>query len=305
MIPEKLQPLFEEVQKRYTMPIEVVIDGPASGVLTHAQSHQELLANDHLQITVSDTTNVDYTLSHELLHMRFTAAGFPPLQFHLASGDPDVDQQFFAVATALYDAALHGQIKAWQQKLGLWDEAVEKQLTDGYVQTLGLDASGLSVFRTLTALDACVMIGTFGDWTSAAPEEAEAAQQLYMLLQDKPLGTPFAFRRAVVKLWRQFDNVLTQHGYQATLNDEFATLPPVLSERQLRLAVNQTYEIRHSAMRDRTTKHRAYVAQAKGDGQNAFVLPLQSESPEAFQDLYRRPLKEVLDQYQLDYTIRE
>ncbi|WP_125705950.1 hypothetical protein [Lacticaseibacillus daqingensis] len=306
-MPETLQPLLTAVQAHYSMPIEVVIDGPASGVLTHEQSHQELLANGHLQLTVSDTTDVAYTLSHELLHMQLTTAGYPPLQFHLATGEPQVDQQFFAVATALYDAALHGQIRAWQVAHGLFTPAVEKALAAGFTQKLkGDDATQLSVFRTLTALDAYVMFdGRAGDWLADVPDEATAAADLYGVLAAKPIDSPFAFRRTVIKLWRAFDQTLTRHGYQETGNAEFATLPPVLSERQLRLALNQTFEVRHSALRDRTTRQRAYVAQGKGDGQNAFVLPLPASfSPEAFQKLYQTPLSDILARYELDYTVR-
>ncbi|WP_218841888.1 hypothetical protein [Lacticaseibacillus absianus] len=307
MIPEMLDPLLADVQAHYAMPIEVAVSGPASGRLTHEQSHQELLGNNHLQVSVTDTTAVAYTLSHELLHMQLTTAGYPPLQFHLTTGQPQVDQQFFAVATALYDAALHGQIRAWQVAHGLFTPAVTQALAAGFAEKLsGDDDTALSVFRILTALDAYVMFdGRAGDWLAAVPDEAAVAADLYGLLVDKPIDSPFAFRRAVVKLWRAFDVTLTRHGFQETGNAEFATLPPVLSARQLRLALNQTFELRHSEMRNRNTRQRAYVAQGKGDGQNAFVLPLtQALSPAAFQTLYQTPLQDVLQRYDLDYTLR-
>ena len=107
-------------------------------------------------------------------------------------------------------------------------------------------------------------------------------------------------------LFSRFDTLIEQLGYQPTNDQEFATLSPVLSKRQLRLTLDQVYLIKHSGYRDRETKQPAYVAMGRSDDQNAFVLPLSENAttPEAFQQLYQQPLNDVLAQYQLDYTIR-
>ncbi|MFD1393091.1 hypothetical protein ACFQ3L_05720 [Lacticaseibacillus jixianensis] len=307
---EEISILLDEVKQHYTMPVDVVIDGPASGVLTHTQSTQKLLPNGHLELRISDTTNVDYTLSHELLHMKLVTDGFPPLQYRLATGEPQVDQQFFAVGTALYNAALHLPIRAAQAKLGVLTPAVEKQLAAGVTAVLPkTPRPDQLVYCVMTLLDALVAFeggskGQLKYWGANYADALPLAQQLYTTLMAKPCTRPFDFRRMVVRLWWQFDQILQKHGFQATANAEFATLPPILSERQLRLALNQTFEVLHSEMIDRTTKKRAYVALGKGDGQNAFVLPLANLSAEGFQQLYQTPLKTVLLQYKVDYAIR-
>lgn len=308
---EQTQLLLDDVKKHYTMPVDVVIDGPTSGVLTHTQSAQKLLANGHLELKVSDTTNVDYTLSHELLHMKLVTTGFPPLQYRLATGDPDVDQQFFAVGTSLYDSVMHVQIRAEQAKMGILTAETMKQLGAGVTASLPEDPRpDQLVYCVMTLLDALVMFeggskGQLNYWKVNYPDALPLAQDLYATLMSKSVATPFDFRRMVVRIWRQFDQILQKHGFQETANGEFATLPPILSERQLRLTLSQTYEILHSEMTDRATKKRAYVAMGKGDQQNAFVLPLADLSSEGFQQLYQTPLKTVLLQYQVDYAIRD
>ncbi|MFD1439813.1 hypothetical protein [Lacticaseibacillus hegangensis] len=308
---EQVKLLLDDVKQHYTMPVDVVIDGPASGVLTHTQSSQKLLANGHLELKVADTTNVDYTLSHELLHMKLVTAGFSPLQYRLATGDPDVDQQFFAVGTSLYDSVMHVQIRAEQAKMGLLTGETMKQLGAGVTASLPADPRpDQLVYCIMTLLDALVMFEGGSKpqlkyWQVNYPDALPLAQELYATITSKGTATPFDFRRMVVRIWRQFDQILQKHGFQETANAEFATLPPILSERQLRLNLNQTYEILHSEMTDRATKKRAYVAMGKGDQQNAFVLPLAALSSEGFQQLYQTPLKTVLLQYQVDYAIRD
>ncbi|WP_338216533.1 hypothetical protein [Lacticaseibacillus salsurivasis] len=310
---ETITKLLEAVKSNYATPIEVVVEGEASGQLNHSQSAQKLLANGHLEVRVTDTTAPDYTLSHELMHMLLITTGFPQLQYHLASGEPALDQQFFAVSMALYDAALHDLIRQWQAEHGVLTAEVMTALAAGVEAVLpAVDElnDGLLVYCTMTLLDALVMFegGSKAQqkhWSHDYPQAMTLAQSLYATITSKKHATPFDFRRLVVRLWRQFDEMLPHAGFQPTVNAEFATLPPVLSERQLRLAVNQTYELLHSEMRDLETKKRAYVAMGKGDGQNAFVLPVGDLSPEGFQQLYQAPLKTILNQYDIDYAIRD
>lgn len=76
---ENVQVLLDEVKQHYDHPLEVVIQGEASGVLTHDQSHQRLKKDGTLEVVVTDTTNADYTLSHELLHLLYQMKGYSQL----------------------------------------------------------------------------------------------------------------------------------------------------------------------------------------------------------------------------------
>ena len=125
---ENVQVLLDEVKQHYDHPLEVVIQGEASGVLTHDQSHQRLKKDGTLEVVVTDTTNADYTLSHELLHLLYQMKGYSQLQFHLLSGDPQVDDQLYATSTALYNAAVHMLVVAWQREHGLITDAVVAQV---------------------------------------------------------------------------------------------------------------------------------------------------------------------------------
>ena len=309
-----VQAIIDDVQSHYAHSLSIVVEGPASGQLEHEQSQQEVLPDGTLQIRVTDTTNVEYTLSHELLHLLLQMKGFPQLQYHLLTGHPDLDDQLYATSTSLYNVAAHALIVAWQRENNVIDETVESQVLAAFNTTVPAetpDTENLIIFRILSLVDILSFFnGGSADqqvvWQSAYPHAYPYAQQLYTQMMAKTPDTPFTFRRAVVQLFAQFDEILNQLGYEPTTNPEFATIPPVLSERQLRLTLNQVFELKHSDYRDRTTKERAYVALGSSDHQNAFVLPLKGKdaTPEAFQLLYQRPLHDILDQYQIDYTLR-
>jgi len=306
---ENVQVLLDEVKQHYDHPLEVVIQGEASGVLTHDQSHQRLKKDGTLEVVVTDTTNADYTLSHELLHLLYQMKGYPQLQFHLLSGDPQVDDQLYATSTALYNAAMHMLVVAWQREHGLITDAVVAQVLAGFKQNVPAEADDqLVIYRILSLLD---LLGFLdgklpADLAAAYPQALPDCQELFQLINEQKLDSPFGLRRAIVHLFSRFDALIEQLGYQPTNDQEFATLSPVLSKRQLRLTLDQVYLIKHSGYRDRDTKQPAYVAMGRSDDQNAFVLPLSENAttPEAFQQLYQQPLNDVLAQYQLDYTIR-
>ena len=306
---ENVQVLLDEVKQHYDHPLEVVIQGEASGVLTHDQSHQRLKKDGTLEVVVTDTTNADYTLSHELLHLLYQMKGYSQLQFHLLSGDPQVDDQLYATSTALYNAAMHMLVVAWQREHGLITDAVVAQVLAGFKQNVPAEADDqLVIYRILSLLD---LLGFLdgklpADLAAAYPQALPYAQELFQLINEQKLDSPFGLRRAIVHLFSRFDALIEQLGYKPTNDQEFATLSPVLSKRQLRLTLDQVYLIKHSGYRDRDTKQPAYVAMGRSDDQNAFVLPLSENAttPEAFQQLYQQPLNDVLAQYQLDYTIR-
>ena len=306
---ENVQVLLDEVKQHYDHPLEVVIQGEASGVLTHDQSHQRLKKDGTLEVVVTDTTNADYTLSHELLHLLYQMKGYSQLQFHLLSGDPQVDDQLYATSTALYNAAMHMLVVAWQREHGLITDAVVAQVLAGFKQNVPAEADDqLVIYRILSLLDLLGFLdGNLpADLAVAYPQALPYAQELFQLINEQKLDSPFGLRRAIVHLFSRFDALTEQLGYQSTNDQEFATLSPVLSKRQLRLTLDQVYLIKHSGYRDRDTKQPAYVAMGRSDDQNAFVLPLSENAttPEAFQQLYQQPLNDVLAQYQLDYTIR-
>ena len=99
---------------------------------------------------------------------------------------------------------------------------------------------------------------------------------------------------------------MQEWGLPALHNNEYTTLSPVLSERQLRLSLRQVFEIYHSDMKERGTSKRAYVGIRRSDGQNSFTMPAPNpETPAEFKRLYVQPVKEFLEQHSIPYIVRK
>ncbi|MCH4172390.1 MAG: hypothetical protein LKF36_14320 [Lactobacillus sp.] len=308
--------LLTEVKDAFHVPVTVTVSGNASGLLLHDQSQQVVHKDGSIEVKVTDTTNVDYTLSHELLHMLMATRGFSQLQFPLTTENPQLDEQIGATATALYNSAAHVVILADQQKHGLINATITKEFLDGVYASVPAEDPNkaedpLLIFRMLSLLDLFVFLeGDINhlknDLLLKYPESYPYAKGLYDTLSAKKIDTAFAFRRAVIALFRKFAAILDSLGYVPMNHGQFAVLTPIFSQRQLRLSVNQVIEILHSEYLDLKTKQRAYIAVGKTDQQAAFLFQglKQDMSPEAFQALYDQPLQTILNQEKVQFGIR-
>lgn len=116
---------------------------------------------------------------------------------------------------------------------------------------------------------------------------------------------PFTVHRAVVTAFSMFDEQMVAWDLPEIYASEFATLTPVLSERQLRLPLAQVFDIKHMTMIDRNTDEEAYAGLLKNSGQNSFVLAAPEDKlADFFKELYQTPVKEVLTKLGQPFAIR-
>lgn len=311
------QDLLDEVNDLFPRgSVFVQFHGEKSGFVRHDQAETTNLPGG-LVITVTDLTEPNYTASHELLHLLMTLRGFPQIFFELSLGDRQLDEQMMIMATDLFNTVAHQIVVAEQRRHGLINEQIEQEYFKGITATLtdeGDQDDGERTLRLLTLLDALVFYAG-GHLTEQQEEELQrrypvawaSAQLLYDQAMSKPVKSPFEMRRTVVKLFKLFDTQLQQWGLPALHNNQFTSLSPVLSKRQLRLEVAQVYDIYHSEMTERNSKRRAYVVLGKGDQQNAFVLPAPQDEYSSDQMLkfYHQPVEELLKSQNVPFIVRK
>ena len=311
------QDLLDEVNDLFPRgSVFVQFHGEKSGFVRHDQAETTSLPGG-LVITVTDLTEPNYTASHELLHLLMTLRGFPQIFFELSLGDKQLDEQMMIMATDLFNTVAHQIVVDQQRQHGLINEQIEQEYFKGITATLtdeGDQDDGERTLRLLTLLDALVFYAG-GHMTKQQEEELQrrypvawaSAQFLYGQVMEKPVKSPFEMRRTVVKLFRLFDTQLQQWGLPALHNNQFTSLSPVLSKRQLRLEVAQVYDIYHSEMTERDSKRRAYVVLGKNDQQNAFVLP--SPKGEYYSDqmlkFYHQPVEDLLKSQNVPFILRK
>ena len=307
------QELLDQVNQLYHEGTVIVqFHGEKSGYVRHDQATQKTIPGA-LVIIVTDLTAPNYTASHELLHLLMLLRGFPQIFFQLSLGDQQLDEQMMIMSTDLYNVAMHRVVVAEQRKHGLINETIEEQYLKGIEHTLTPEADNDDerALRLLTLLDALVFYGENLPKYEARlqenyPEALAAAKKIYADITAKAIKSPFDMRRTIVKLYSLFDTQMQAWGLPALHQNEYTTLSPVLSERQLRLEMRQVFEIFHSDMKERGSEKRAYVGVRRSDGQNSFTLSEPAgNAPEEFKKIYDQPVKEFLEQHSVPYIVRK
>lgn len=305
--------LIKEVEKRLHDTLELEFKDKEVGYLRHDQA-QHYLHGGKLKVEVYDKTAPDYTITHELLHFLLLLDQMPKIDFNLTTGDLTRDHKFMLAGVELYDTVLHFKVYEQQRKRGVITDEIEELYFKGVLAVLEPEPKERRdqwmVLRTLTLLDALVFFKdqqerVLPKFQELYPKATVAAQKLYALLIEKKLETAFELRRAIVRVWKAFDEQLAAWQLLPMQLNDFVTLTPVLSARQLRLPVKSLFEFYHSPWQENLEFTSAYIARSKVDHQNTFVLPTPKETAETyFQKLYAVSTKELLDQLGIEYLLR-
>ena len=307
--------LLSTANSLYPGNISVHFGDAKAGYVRHDQAQQALNDGD-LTVQVSDITAPNYTASHELLHLLLLLQGFPQITFNLTTRDQQLDEQLMAIAMELYDMVSHVLVVRKQREHDLIDDQIEDLYMQGVAATIEPEqadkADAMMTLRLLTLTDLLVFFNgkvpsdREAQVVTNYPQAWPAAKRLYAVISHKPVDTPFAMRRTVVKLFKAFDDQMTAWHLPVLHGTEFVTVQSVLSERQERLEVRQLFDVYHSDLLDKNKHTRAYIGLYKSDRQNAFVLPApaQKKSDAFFKEVYDKTVKELFQAMNLPYTLR-
>ncbi|BDZ29903.1 IpaB/EvcA family protein [Lactiplantibacillus sp. WILCCON 0030] len=312
---QTLTDLLGTTNSLYPGNVTVSFGHDEAGYVRHDQANQVMHAGN-IDIHVADVTAPNYTASHEMLHLLLLLQGFPQITFNLTTRNQQLDEQLMAIAMELYDAVAHVLVVKKQREHALIDDQIETLYFKGIYATIDPEkpqqTDAMMTLRLLTLTDLLVFF--HGDLTADLlakvtadfPKSWAAAQKLYTVITEKAVDTPFAMRRAVVKLFKAFDEQMALWELPLLHGSEFVTMQSVFSEHQLRLEVRQLFDVYHSDMLDKTKNTRAYIGLNKGDRQNAFVVPApaQKKSDEFFKELYGKTVKELFTDLDLPFTLR-
>lgn len=307
--------LLDQVNEIY--PGSVILRGneTATGVITYDQVSTEMLGT-RLMVEVTDGTAPDFLATSELLMMLLTLNGYPQIYFQLKDEDIDLTDQLMVMTTHLYQPALRAIIYREQAAHGMLTADVVKGMVAGVQQTLTPETAqdnSENALRLLTLLDLQVFLHNAPEETDAIvetmaeryPQAWAAAQKIFDAMRVDDIKNAFTVHRAVVAAFKLFDEQMVAWNLPEIHADEFATLTPVLSERQLRLPLAQVFDIKHLTMQDRNTGKEAYAGLLKTSGQNSFVLAAPDDDLASFfKELYQTPVKEVLVKLGQPFAIR-
>lgn len=305
--------LKKQVTEVVKKPLNVTFKEEKKGWLSSDQA-QMYLHDGKMQLDIYDVTAPNYTVSHELLHILTLEQETPQINFHMTTGDPKHDSKIMNAGMELYDSVMHLQIYQQQRELGLLDDEIVELFYKGLLAQLKPEPTeqidSWMVLRTVKLVDALVLFA--GGQADAEkrlqqlyPQSFKAAQKLYKTLTEKKVEGPQKIRAAIVKLWRGFDEQLENWGLAPLGLNDFTSLEPVLSERQIRLEISQLFEVYHSSLQDNLHFKPAYIVRYKPDRQNSFVLPEPKHDKEkTFRGFYASKIGDILRQMNVEYLIR-
>lgn len=303
-----------ELKKIYPNKLNIKYHDKKIGFLRHDQA-QQYLHNGEMVVEVNDVTEPNYTVSHELLHLLLLFKGAPQISFNITTGSKELDNKIMATGMELYDTILHFLVYSQQKDRGLINDGVKELYFKGVLATLKPEPQNSTdewmVLRTLTLLDTLVFFEDeeeriLSKLKTLYPRTFAAAQKIYAALTVKEISSAFEIRRAVVKVFRLFDQQLEQWKMPPMNLQNFVTLTAVLSKRQKRLEVRQLFSIFHSELHENLQDTTAYIGISKADQQNTFVLPTpqSKKTEEEFKRIYAMPIGDFMDELAIPYLTR-
>lgn len=321
---QKIKVLLEQANQVYPGTVMTRVGQDHDGQLRVDRVQQSALA-DRLLIEVPDQTEADFVLGNELLKLILSLNGIvPQIYFALTFNDEKLDQQLIAIASRLHKVVLHAITYDQLAKQGFLTAETAQAYFAGVQDELTVEnakVDGEHLWRLLTLLDAQVFLATM-----VKNDLGETAQKWSdQLAQDYPQANAVAVKlvepimvadlkdsrqihQQIVRLFTAVDESLAAVELPTVNANQYVTLTPVLSQRQLDGPVTNVYEIFHSEMTDFQTKEKAYVGIGKQDQQNTFVVtPPENEAdrPKFFTELYQTSVKDLLTQLKLPYILRQ
>ena len=311
-----VQKLLQQIQKEQHCEVDIQYKDSHAGFVRHDQV-RHYFKDGKLVLEVLDQTDVNYVISHELLHVMLSLQPIPKISFNLRSGHPELDRKYIATGMELYDILMHFFVYQRQCELGLINNQVAELYLKGILAVLKPEPDEghdeWNVLRTVNILDALVFFQANQEeilpkLQELYPQTTFQAQKLFKLITLKPLDSTFNIRRALVRLYKGFDEALASYGlYEMNLNT-YVSVTPVLSKHQLNLMVRQLFDIFHTDLQEKVHFKNAYVGRMKTDQQNTFVIPQPKGNEQTrtkiFQKIYETPVDQYLNSSGVFYLKR-
>lgn len=310
-----VQSLLDKVNEGFNEPLEIKIDDKKSGILRNENAESNIEPGGKGTIHILDSTDVDYSLSHELLHILLQELNYPTTGTAVHAPETEFNDQMRAIAGGLEAGVVHTMVAGWQHESGLLTDEVKKMVRAGIEADITPETTteddGNLLQRILTLLDGLTVLGgpendLVSAWYSEYPTALGIASELWQTIDETDITDARGYRSGIVKVFKKFNEALQPMGASLDFAN-FICVTPVFSSRQLRLSLNQLYLLQDSPYQSDKPNTTAYAALGKSDGQCAFVLQLDPDetNPEYFQQLYAKPLSEVLAAYGIGYSERK
>lgn len=310
-LPELIVKQVENIEQQYSKKIEVFSDYEQQDFLTLDQA-DHVIKDDIIKISITNEKYAEFVLSHELHHIELELSDEPSISSALTTGKQDFDGRVLAIANSVFETLEHVTVLKKQKEDGTYTDEIKTEYLKGIEAALHpkveLDRANMRFYRTLIMLDGMIFSEHACDdeWQQEFAMSYKYADKMAKIIEDNDLTVPFQFRRALVNTLDAYNEIIISNGYQGLHFHTFLNITPVVSKRQLRLSLNQVYQIKHSEFRNRATGRDGFVLIGINDGQGVATLNLdpQKVTPEFYKTFYQYTVEQVFKEQGTKYLIR-
>lgn len=310
-LPELIVKQVENIEQQYNKKIEVFSDYEQQDFLTLDQA-DHVIKDDIIKVSITNEKYAEFVLSHELHHIELELSDEPSISSALTTGKQDFDGRVLAIANSVFETLEHVTVLKKQREDGTYTDEIKTEYLKGIEAALHpkveLDRANMRFYRTLIMLDGMIFSEHACDdeWQQEFAMSYKYADKMAKIIEDNDLTVPFQFRRALVNTLDAYNEIIISNGYQGLHFHTFLNITPVVSKRQLRLSLNQVYQIKHSEFRNRATGRDGFVLIGINDGQGVATLNLdpQKVTPEFYKTFYQYTVEQVFKEQGTKYLIR-
>ena len=310
-LPDVIVNQVEKIEQVHNKKIVIFSDYEKQDYLTLDQA-SHTIEGDTIKVVITNEKFADFVLSHELHHIELELSDEPEIDCAVTSGQRDRDGQVLMVANSIFETLEHVAVLKRQKEDGTYTDEIKQEFLKGIDIALrprvSMDVANMRFYRTLVMFDGIIFSehAKDADWKNDFSKSFKYASELVEIAEKNDLSVPFQFRRALVNCLDTYNEIIISNGYQGLHFHTFLNVTPVISKRQLRLSLNQAYQIKHSEYKNRATGRDGFVLIAINDGQGVATLNLNPDkvTPEFYKAFYQYTVQEVFEKEGIKYLIR-
>ena len=216
----------------------------------------------------------EHIISHELLHCYFSNKGYPKLK--LVGNNNDLISR---IGQNIENCLIHKLIYEEQDKRDINYEIIQEEfaLSLGNNRPHEPDDLLSQLIFSFKILEAEIRCGGYKHiYADRIKSNFSNSYKIAMRLYDRALQqdykTPFEFRRAVIRVLREIDIVMTENNFQSFQLNYIIAASFIPSERQLNLHLDQLFDFHPDAIQINETKEKVSLLVSKADNQTCYFI---------------------------------
>lgn len=302
---------IKQIEQTSNKKVKVYSDFQDQSILTLDQA-SHVSDDTTIKVEITNEKFANFVLLHELYHIQLEISDQPKIYTAVTSGQDDLDGRILSTANSIFETLEHSLIIEKQLEDGSFAAATKEAYLAGIEKTLNpnvqIDDANMTFFRALILFDAVIFGKKRGDaeWKRNYTNAFRFVDKAVNIADKNDLTVPFQFRRALVNILDAYNDLIISSGYESMNYHEFLSITPVVSKHQLRLSLNQVYQIKHSTFKMRDTREDAFPLIAINDGQSVAALgfDVNKVNPEFYKEFYQQSVEETFEANNIDYVIR-